>query len=183
VTKPLKGKDTSEIPAKLAEMMELHDHHAHVIRKLPLSVGSDKYGRIMMMLDNKMYHDPCTEKPSMDSIEIWEFINATPIAHPMHIHLVQFKILDRQPFNLELYQESNGKILEFTGDPEPPRDFEKGWKDTVKAPSGMVTRVIMHWKEHTGNYIWHCHLLEHEDHDMMRPIKVIEDTHPVQQHD
>lgn len=47
----------------------------------------------------------------------------------------------------------------------------------------MVTRVIMHWKEHTGNYICHCHLLEHEDHDMMRPIRVIDDAHPVVQHD
>jgi len=174
VTKPLKGKDTSEIPTKLAEDMELHEHLASTIRKLPLSASTDKYGRIMMMLDDQMYHDPCTEIPSLDSIEIWEFINTTPIAHPMHIHLVQFKILNRQPFNVEKYQESGGKILEFTGDPEPPRDFERGWKDTVKAPSGMVTRVIMHWKEHTGNYIWHCHLLEHEDHDMMRPIRIIE---------
>lgn len=179
VTKPLKGKDTSEIPTRLAEDMELHEHLASTTRKLPLSTGTDKYGRIMMMLDGRMYHDPCTENPSLDSIEIWEFINTTPISHPMHIHLVQFKILNRQPFNVEMYQESGGKILEFTGNPEPPRDFEKGLKDTVKAPSGMVTRVIMHWKEHTGNYIWHCHLLEHEDHDMMRPIRITENASSV----
>ncbi|MED3662160.1 multicopper oxidase family protein [Ureibacillus terrenus] len=185
VIKPLKGEDTSEIPAKLAESMDLHEHHAQTVRKLPLSVGTDQYGRIMMMLDNKMFHEPCTEKPALDSIEIWEFINATPIPHPIHIHLIQFQILDRRPFNVDVYQNSNGEILEFTGDPEPPLDFEKGWKDTVRAPSGMVTRVIMHWKEHAGNYIWHCHLLEHEDHDMMRPIKVVDavSAHHPQEHD
>lgn len=179
VTRPLKGKDTSEIPEKLAEPMDLHEHHAQVVRRLPLSSGVDRYGRLMMMLDNKIYHDPCSEKPALDSIEIWEFINATPVNHPIHIHLIQFKILDRRPFNVDLYQESNGEILEYTGEPEPPRIFERGWKDTVSAPSGMVTRVIMHWKELTGNYIWHCHLLEHEDHDMMRPIKVIDGAHPI----
>ena len=91
--------------------MDLHEHHAHVIRKLPLSVGEDQYGRIMMMLDNKMYHDPCSEKPSLDSVEIWEFINATPIAHPIHIHLVQFQILDRRPFDVNYTKIPTGKFL------------------------------------------------------------------------
>ena len=103
-------------------------------------------------------------------------INTTPVHHPIHIHLVQFKILERRPFNVDLYV-SEGK-LEFTGEPEKPREYEKGWKDTVKADIGKVTKIIMHWKEHTGDYIWHCHFLEHEDHDMMRPIRVIKDAHP-----
>ena len=79
---------------------------------------------------------------------------------------------------MDLYV-NEGK-LEFTGDPEEPREYERGWKDTVKADVGKVTKIIMHWKEHTGDYMWHCHFLEHEDHDMMRPIRIINDAHPVQ---
>lgn len=176
---PLKGEDTSQIPERIAESMDLHEHHAHIQRDLPLSAKLDSFGRPMLLLDNRMYHEPTTEKPSLDSIEIWNIINTTPFAHPIHVHLVQFKILERRPFNVELYQ-NEGK-LEFTGKPEEPRDYERGWKDTVKTDAGMVTKIIMHWKEHTGHYMWHCHFLEHEDHDMMRPIHVIKDVHPVQQ--
>lgn len=176
---PLKGEDTSEIPERLAEAMDLHEHHAHIKRDLPLSVTTDSFGRPMLLLNNRMYHEPVTEKPSLDSIEIWNIINGTTLPHPIHIHLVQFKILERRPFNVELY-ENEGK-LEFTGDPQPPRDYERGFKDTVKADPGMVTKIIMHWKDHIGYYMWHCHFLEHEDHDMMRPILVMKDVHPVQQ--
>ena len=176
---PLKGEDTSQIPERLAESMDLHEHHAHIKRDLPLSVSTDSFGRPMLLLNDRMFHEPITEKPSLDSIETWNIINATPIPHPIHVHLVQFKILERRPFNVELYQ-NEGK-LEFTGDPQPPRDYERGWKDTVKTDAGMVTKIIMHWKDHVGYYMWHCHFLEHEDHDMMRPILVIKDVHPVQQ--
>lgn len=178
VNLPLKGEDTSQIPTLLAPTMDLHAHHAHTIRDLPLTTTLDRYGRLMLLLGDRMYHDPATEKPSLDSIEVWNFINTTPVPHPIHIHLIQFKILERRPFNVDLYV-AEGK-LEFTGDPEEPRDYERGWKDTVKVEVGMVTKIIMHWKEHTGDYIWHCHFLEHEDHDMMRPIRVINDAHPVQ---
>ncbi|WP_431027459.1 multicopper oxidase family protein [Lysinibacillus sp. LZ02] len=175
---PLKREDTSEIPVKLAEDMGMHESHAHTVRNLPLSASTDQYGRPMLLLNNRMYHDPATEKPSLDSIEIWNIINTTPFPHPIHVHLVQFKILERRPFDVQRYR--NEGILMFTGEPEEPRDYERGWKDTVKVDPGTVTKIIMHWKEHTGNYIWHCHILEHEDHDMMRPIRVIPDAHPVQ---
>ena len=178
VSLPLKKPDTSEIPTILAPSMDLHEQHAHTIRDLPLTTTLDRYGRIMLLLGNQMYHDPATEKPSLDSIEVWNFINTTPVFHPIHLHLVQFKILDRRPFNVDLY--INEGVLEYTGEPEEPREYERGWKDTVKADVGKVTRIIMHWKEHTGDYMWHCHLLEHEDHDMMRPIRIINDAHPVQ---
>lgn len=178
VTLPLKEKDTSEIPTLLEPAMDIHEHHAHTIRDLPLTTTLDRYGRLMLLLGDRMYHEPATEKPSLDSIEVWNFINTTPIFHPIHIHLVQFKILERRPFNVDLYV-NEGK-LEFTGEPEEPREYERGWKDTVKADVGKVTKIIMHWKEHTGDYMWHCHFLEHEDHDMMRPIRIINDAHPVQ---
>ncbi|WP_333880152.1 multicopper oxidase [Lysinibacillus capsici] len=179
VTLPLKCEDTSEIPERLAVSMDLHPHHAHIERQLPLTATTDEFGRPMLLLNDRMYHDPATEKPSLDSVEIWSFINATPFIHPIHLHLIQFKILERRPFDLEIYQ--NEGIVQFTGPPEEPRDYERGWKDTVKADAGKVTKIIMHWKDHVGNYMWHCHFLEHEDHDMMRPILVMKDVHAVQQ--
>jgi len=179
VSLPLKYEDTSEIPERLAVTMDLHPHHAHIDRQLPLTATTDEFGRPMLLLNNRMYHDPATEKPSLDSIEVWSFINTTPFIHPIHLHLIQFKILERRPFDLELYQ--NEGIVSFTGPPEEPRDYERGWKDTVKVDAGKVTKIIMQWKDHVGNYMWHCHFLEHEDHDMMRPILVMKDVHAVQQ--
>ncbi|GLC87005.1 multicopper oxidase family protein [Lysinibacillus piscis] len=176
---PLQCEDTSDIPAQLAMSMDLHPHHAHIERQLSLTASTDTFGRPMLLLDNRMYHDPATEKPALDSIEIWSFINTTPFIHPIHLHLVQFKILERRPFDVELYQ--NEGTLVYTGPPEEPHDYERGWKDTVKADAEKVTKIIMHWKDHVGHYMWHCHFLEHEDHDMMRPILVIKDVHPIQQ--
>lgn len=174
----LKDCDSPDIPEELYPEMDLHEDHAHISRDLPLSFTLDQYGRPMLLLNDRMYHEPATEKPAVDSIETWNFINLTPFIHPIHVHLVQFKILERRPFNVERYQ--NEGVLEYTGDPIPPHEYERGWKDVVRTDGGMVTKIIMHWKEFTGNYIWHCHFLEHEDHDMMRPITVINDAHPVQ---
>ncbi|SIT67656.1 multicopper oxidase family protein [Edaphobacillus lindanitolerans] len=177
VDRPMTGEDTSRIPETMRPDMAMHESHAHIIRDLPLTADTDEYGRPMLMLNDRMYHDPATEKPSLDSIERWNFFNLTPIQHPIHVHLVQFKILGRRPFDTELFEQG---ILRWTGPFEPPRDYERGWKDVVKADVGKMTSIIMHFKEHTGHYIWHCHFLEHEDHDMMRPITIIGDAHPVQ---
>lgn len=177
VNPTLRGMDTTEIPTLMEPLTPIHEEHTNVIRNLPLTTTLDRYGRLMLLLGDKMYHDPVTEKPSFDSVEVWNFINTTAVFHPIHVHLVQFKILERRPFDVDLFV--NEGILEFTGDPEPPRDFEKGWKDTVKADVGKVTKIIMHWKEHVGDYIWHCHFLEHEDHDMMRPIRIVKDVHVI----
>jgi len=175
---PLQGEDRTEIPALLYPAMELHEHMAHTVRDLTLSATTDDFGRPMLLLGERMWHDPATEKPAYDSVEIWNLINLTGGPHPIHVHLVQFRILERRPFNIERYRKKG--IIEYTGPAQPPRDYERGWKDTVRAEAGMVTKIIMHFKEHTGNYVWHCHFLEHEDHDMMRPLRVIADTHPVQ---
>ncbi|MFF2177515.1 multicopper oxidase family protein [Lysinibacillus sp. NPDC058147] len=176
---PLNCEDTSEIPERLAVSMDLHPHDAHIERHLPLTATTDEFGRPMLLLNNRMYYDPATEKPALDSIEIWNFINATQFDHPIHLHLIQFKIIERRPFDIELYQ--NEGRLAFTGPSEKPHDYEQGWKDTVKAEAGKVTKIIMHWKDHVGHYMWHCHFLEHEDHDMMRPILVMKDVHPAQE--
>lgn len=173
VVLPLKCKDTSEIPSELYPFDHIDETIVDNTRNLSLNATTDHYGRPMLLLNNRMWTDPATEKPKLDSIEIWNLINPVNFQHPIHVHLVQFKILDRRPFDLNKYQ-IEGKI-EYTGPPEPPRAFERGWKDVVLAEGGKVTRIIMHFKDHAGDFVWHCHFLEHEDHDMMRPLRVLKD--------
>ena len=88
--------------------------------------------------------------------------------HPIHLHLVTFQILSRHRFS--------GDPNNPTIDPMPlPLDpSETGWKDTVRANPGEVTRIIARFGPFTGIYPWHCHILEHEDHDMMRPFEVLD---------
>ncbi|WP_315067564.1 multicopper oxidase [uncultured Clostridium sp.] len=175
VVLPLKSKDTSEVPEELYPFTHIDEEMATNVRDLPLNVSTDHYGRPMLLLNNRMWSDPATEKPELDSIEIWNLINPVAnLSHPIHVHLVQFKILDRRPFDIQKYQ-TDGKI-EYTGPAEAPLPFEQGWKDVVRAEGGKVTRIIMHFKDHSGDFVWHCHFLEHEDHDMMRPLKVIKDS-------
>ena len=124
------------------------------------------------MLNNKLWSDPVEEKPCLGTTEIWSFVNVTNVPHPMHIHLVQFQLLDHRAFNVELYNE-NGQI-ELVGPTIPPKINERGWKDTITAPAGQITRVIARFAPFSGYYVWHCHILEHEDYDMMRPFVVID---------
>ena len=98
-------------------------------------------------------------------------MHLTAFPHPTHVLLVQFQILDRRPFDVARYRNA-GEII-FTGDPIPPDPNEMGWKDTVRATPGQITRIIAKFDGYTGDYVWHCHILEHEDHDMMRPFRVI----------
>jgi spore coat protein A len=86
-------------------------------------------------------------------------------------HLIQFQILDRIPFDVDAFN-AKGQ-LRFTGEPQLPPPGESGWKDTVQATPGFVTRLIMRFAPFTGRYVYHCHILEHEDYDMMRPFQVI----------
>jgi FtsP/CotA-like multicopper oxidase with cupredoxin domain len=96
---------------------------------------------------------PITENPALGSTEIWEIYNFTEDAHPIHIHEVQFQVVDRQPFD---------------GEPRPPEPGEAGYKDTVIAYPGEITRVKALF-DLEGLYVWHCHIVEHEDNEMMRP--------------
>lgn len=120
--------------------------------------------------------DPVTEMPRLGTTEIWSLANTTAFTHPIHIHLVQFQILDRRPFDLDLYNET-GQIV-YTGPATPPEPNERGFKDTVAAPGGQITRVMMRFSPYAGDYVWHCHILEHEDYDMMRPFQVIDPDLP-----
>ncbi|WP_188456419.1 multicopper oxidase family protein [Virgibacillus oceani] len=172
VNLPLSGKDNSSLPKRLSTIPSLIHNEISTIRNLKLVGSTDKYGRPLLLLDNKKWKDPITEKPKLGTTEIWSLQNITGFTHPVHIHLIQFQILDRRPFDLDLYNK-DGKIV-YTGEAKPPEPNERGWKDTVAAPSAHITRLIVKFAPYTGDYVWHCHILEHEDYDMMRPFTVID---------
>jgi spore coat protein A len=132
----------------------------------------DKTGMPKMMLLNNAHWDmPVTENPTLDSVEIWELLNFTDDSHPIHLHMVRFQILDRRSFEPEAYY--HGGRVQYIGQPVPPAANEMGWKDTVQAHPGMVTRIIVKFEGYVGRYVWHCHILEHEDNEMMRPYDVL----------
>jgi len=183
VTKPLAGKDNSSLPDMLAPWIPLDPSHALRERTLALTEmdrPSDGYTMIGL-LGQKHWDDPITEDPKSGSMEVWSFANATGDVHPMHLHLVQFQVLNRQPFDVKTYM-TTGK-LNFTGIPMPPESNERpAWKDTIKTYAGYVTRVIAKFDLPAGTptkpgdefrYVWHCHVLEHEDNEMMRPYKIV----------
>jgi spore coat protein A len=122
-------------------------------------------------LNGRYWHDPITETPVHDTTEIWSFVNPTDDTHPIHLHAVRFQILDRQHYEPWTYQTK--KEFRFLGPRVPPEPYEAGWKDTVRADSKMVTRIIVRFDGYPGRYVWHCHILEHEDNEMMRPYEIV----------
>ena len=166
------AKDTGVMPSTLRPVAKLAESSAVVTRMLTLIEYDDYVGNSMVMLLNgSHWSDPITEQPLLDSVEIWNLINLTEDAHPIHLHLVRFQILDRRPFDPFTYQQT--RTLRFLGPATPPDPNEAGWKDTVRADPGVVTRIIARFEGFPGRYVWHCHLLEHEDNEMMRPYEVI----------
>jgi len=117
----------------------------------------------------QMWADPVTENPAVGATEVWEFYNATVDAHPMHIHEVVFEVLNRQPI---FVNEATQQVQVVPGStPTPPEPREAGFKDTVLAYPGQVTRVKAQFKT-PGQFVWHCHIVEHEDNEMMRPFRI-----------
>ncbi len=101
-----------------------------------------------------LWNDPVSENPAVGSTEEWEIHNFTEDAHPIHVHLVKFKLLGRGPDGTQA-----------------PEAWESGFKDTVIAYPGEITRIKAHF-DLPGLYVWHCHIVEHEDNEMMRPFHV-----------
>ena len=146
-------------------------------RKLILFEAEDEYGRLMPILgtveDGMLgFHDELTENPALNSTEIWELYNETMDAHPIHLHLVSMQMISRQKFVARINEE-NGKPtdIKLVGQPKFPAPDEQGWKDTWVTFPGEVTKVIAKF-DRPGLYVWHCHILSHEEHDMMRPFFV-----------
>ncbi len=154
---------------------------------------------LMALVNNRTFDTEARSEVHRDTLEQWNLINTTADAHPMHLHFTQFQVLNRQPFNAAAYfAETYGTqpVTPNTGSFPPPSpsvgDFllpgtrtppanERGWKDTVIAMPGEVTRILVPFganavpgspmaiqASHTGEYVWHCHILEHEDNDMMQ---------------
>lgn len=100
-----------------------------------------------------------TENPSVGNTEVWEIYNFTMDAHPIHLHLVRFEVIDREVIG---------------GNVRTPEPWEAGYKDTVISYPGEITRVKALF-DLPGLYVWHCHIVEHEDNEMMRPFVVSDD--------
>ncbi len=169
---PRKSSDNSSLPATLRPVKRTQEKAAIKTRQLALLENKTMAGESMsMLLNNTPWHMPVTENPALDSVEIWSFINTTDDSHPIHLHMVRFQILDRRRFEPFFYT-TTGEIR-YTGPVVPPDPEEAGWKDTVRADPRMITRIIVRFEGYVGRYVWHCHVLEHEDNEMMRPYDVI----------
>ncbi len=117
-----------------------------------------------------MWAEAVSENPDLNTTEEWTIYNFTADAHPIHVHLVKFQVVDRQM----LKTDDGGEIVFpalVEGPKRPPEPWESGNKDTVIAYPGEVTRIKMKF-DLPGFYVWHCHIVEHEDNEMMRPYVV-----------
>jgi FtsP/CotA-like multicopper oxidase with cupredoxin domain len=151
--------------------------------------GEPAYGS----MNGRKYDDPrgVQERPKLGSTEDWRLINLTGDTHPIHLHLIQFQVMDRTPFDAVAYQSAldSARALDPNAanpDPAPfvsgprvaPDANERGWKDTVCANPGQITRLRAKWTLPPGlsapqRYVFHCHILEHEDNSMMRPLELV----------
>jgi spore coat protein A len=138
-------------------------------------------------LNGVHFGEDVTEVPKVGTVEDWVFVNLTGDTHPMHMHLVTFQVIGRTPFDAEAYEEAHEAPNGVPGgiDPTPfaigpmlpPAPEERGFKDTVKANPGYFTtiRAKFDLPENVTvpqKYVYHCHIVEHEDNDMMRPFTV-----------
>ncbi|MFC6719069.1 multicopper oxidase family protein [Natrialbaceae archaeon GCM10025810] len=176
------AEETEGVPTELTDVPELPVEEVDKHRHLTLASGSDEYGRMKHYLGNQdqpsgyALDDPVTEEPELGTTEIWSIANNTTMSHPMHLHLVHFQVLGRQPLS-DYDPETDGVDPDSL---EPPKPYELGWNDVVTVDPAEVVHTIVHFGEYeglfndqTGEYMWHCHMIEHEDYDMMRPFRVV----------
>jgi spore coat protein A len=164
-------RDASSVPSSLRPVEKTAEALAKT-RRIPLLEIKGPTGDSMTMLLGGNHWDmPVTENPVIDTVEIWELLNTTEDSHPIHLHLVRFQILDRRSFDEPLYFRT--RQIRYTGPVVSPDPYEVGWKDTIRAHSKMITQIIVRFEGYVGRYVWHCHVLEHEDNEMMRPFDVL----------
>ncbi len=170
------------------------------VRYLTLNEAFDGYGRLIQYIGTNVptnlggpglfgreYMSTPTEIVNKGAYEIWEFANLTGDTHPIHTHLVNWQVLSRQPFSAKTY----AGVPNYLGPAVAPDPNEMGWKETVRMNPGEVTRVFAKYDmpampftvpqsprmaaagiPNAAEYVYHCHILEHEEHDMMRPLVV-----------
>jgi spore coat protein A, manganese oxidase len=164
--------DPSALPAALRAVPRIAESAAVRTRRLTLDETENIVAESQGMLLNKTpWHMPITENPVLDTTEIWELVNLTDDTHPIHLHMVRFQILDRRRF--DGFQYMTAGTLRYTGPVMLPDANEMGWKDTARVNAKTVTRLIVPFVGYPGRYVWHCHILEHEDNEMMRPYEVV----------
>jgi bilirubin oxidase len=179
---PLASTDTSANPANLAlpapprigkairrrklSLIELDSEQLFGVGPRVALLGIMRSGTPIA----KMWSDPITENPGLNDTEIWEFFNFTADAHPIHIHEVQFQVVNRQKLKVD-HEGISIPPAKLRGRPIRPESWETGLKDTVLVYPGQVTRVKAKF-DLPGRYVWHCHIVSHEDHEMMRPYQV-----------
>lgn len=161
-----------------------------MVRDLTLNEAFDAYGRLTQLLGTTVvqpnggfgidYLAPATETPLAGAVEVWRIFNISADTHPIHFHIANVQVLARQPFRVI------SGVFTLVGAARGPEPNELGWKETVQMHPGECTTVVMRFdlppvpfsvpaSPRTGNneFVWHCHILEHEEHDMMRPLVVV----------
>jgi len=200
---PANDPDNTVDPAqlKLPAVQKLIPTPNVAPRDVVLQENADEFDNpIEVLLNGYHFTDPTTDFVKVGTTETWQWINLTGDAHPMHPHLVTFLTLNRQAFDVDAYTAAWQAYLDsgrnpalrpdvanyLIGAPIPPDPEEKGYKDTVKAYPGYVTRIrakftlpwtsLLDYQPKTknfGKWVYHCHILEHEENDMMRPFEVV----------
>ncbi len=167
-----KADDPSSLPTTLRRVERMPESAAVHTRQLTLDELDNVLDEPMThLLNNTRWNAPITENPRFNSVEIWALVNGTDDAHPIHLHAVRFQVLDRQPFDVDHFILT--REVRYVADAIPPEPGEMGWKDTVAATPACVTRIIAKFDGYPGRYVWHCHILEHEDNEMMRPYEIL----------
>ena len=180
------GRDFSTPPQflRLPSRDPLPSHTATrplaLIEKMGIGVdagGADLEGPIEALLGTiedsgvwaeRLWSEAVTENPALGAVEMWEIYNTTGDAHPIHVHEVLFEVVNRQHIVVDEDAETVAVVPGTVTDPEPG---ELGVKDTVIAYPEQVTRIKAQFST-AGQYVWHCHILEHEDNEMMRPYRI-----------
>ncbi len=164
---PLLPPATVTRPLALLEEMSAFFGDAPAETLLGIVAGDPNVAPTMWA--KRLWMDPITENPAVGTTEIWEFYNATGDGHPMHVHEVVFEVVNRQDI---FVNEDTQEVQVVPGSvPLPPEPWETGFKDTVIAYPGQVTRIRAQFTT-PGQFVWHCHIVEHEDNEMMRPYRI-----------
>jgi spore coat protein A, manganese oxidase len=167
-----KVPDPSALPSSLRAVPRILESTAVQTRRLTLDESVNTVAESTgMLLNNTPWHMPITERPVLGTTEIWELVNLTDDVHPIHLHMVKFQILDRRRF--DAFQYMTAQTLRFVGPAVAAEANEMGWKDTARVNPKTVTRIIVPFVGFPGRFVWHCHILEHEDNEMMRPYEIL----------
>jgi len=161
---------TAALPVTLVGVPRIPESQSIGSRTFTLRTAANQICGHDTWLINDLMWDDITDTPRIGTTEVWTFSNLSTITHPLHVHLVQFQVLDRRSFTLV------NNVPTPTGPRVAPPTNELGWKDTVQCPPLTFTRIIARFDGFSGLFPMHCHILEHEDHEMMRQFRVLCDS-------